>query len=1216
MVVFEQVLTSRLFQSASSAAGAGWWGFQIVDDAFTDGQPVPLDRALQDSALSGTFVYTASAPDLSTLQKTENFILAIDNILETIGSRALIFLPTGDSSQITRQIAQTVALKQRETQVSTNTGINVPLCNTGVFTAQLAPGALITVNDGGDGLIFDAGDNPSLSLAGPNGQPLSYTFQPDPLSTLHFAGTVQGTFTFTVYIKRSALSTELNWGFQTFIPNPHAGKNGDTILYLAAWLPLADGTLASPPDMLGFAPQINLVNPNNLLAASPTKLFFTGQNSNGGNPTTSLVSFYRTNAGKQITLYPVVDTSNGQQPAALIINPGYLKTPLLNGFCLAPEGDFIMAVDSGAVNQAAYLLCGMSGTETIAFLPFVDGQYPGYRLRFLSNQPSYAFSFPLLPSSPVGPPIDPTAIPLSNQYATAWGTVLPPPGGTGTPLYTAAPKGADLFGLDPTATSTRNGNLLVPLGPGAPLPGDLTFPLIPFAGFTAGTGEQNLTKAQLEQLERQIFSPVRRNIIAKDQSGFSAHAHVSLGLHSLESLKCPYNTTTPSGFISHVRCDGSWDQLLLAQVSPPGSSQVSLQMGFTKLQSQLQSAFQTNDLFLVIANRKFLGDPTAGTFMPPAQQTVLDKNLFFNTAAIGDWKFQASVGDKNQYSDYRNVMIVKGVKGKLTDLVISPEKWTMKDLFGAPSIQRPDGTVGGPDPSQLIPLANWMSDYFQAALAQADNPFFTNFCQLIQNESWTGVLLLRVDIANIPQDLAGILAGVNDPSAFYAHHLGIEISQIDVQNVQQKDASSLFGLVYYVDPNYLDTGPAHPIPPRDMNATYDFTLLTLKALFQNSALKKFDSLAQMILNRVFGSAVKKMGDGGNMYNAILLQGAFQKNGDAPVYSLASTSTNTYELDNNLLTLAEIDSAVMSTRDDGSTSGNVVSWIAMAGFMNFAVVKDTSDNTPKQPDFDIFSFGAAGSSGDLRQGLNFNNLGLRISFDKKSSSSATKNSFADGPPASDRVLEMVEGEISFNIAASTPREQSLYPNFQLELLGLQSGDDSTAPQSMGYLTVATPYGLQGVSKGPWHGLRCKLNLGTPGALASKVNLSSTLLLAWSDTSGSEDGAPGYQALVGIQLPGTGSGGDLFSLQSVIKLSIGVVQLYYNEQAKSFLLLLNEIALKIFGLLKVPPNGATAFFLFGNPNAQDSTGLGWYAIYNQDQPKPPQVAGAVIRVHPRP
>ena len=95
---------------------------------------------------------------------------------------------------------------------------------------------------------------------------------------------------------------------------------------------------------------------------------------------------------------------------------------------------------------------------------------------------------------------------------------------------------------------------------------------------------------------------------------------------------------------------------------------------------------------------------------------------------------------------------------------------------------------------------------------------------------------------------------------------------------------------------------------------------------------------------------------------------------------------------------------------------------------------------------------------------------------------------------------------------------------------------------------------------------------------------------------------FQALVGLQLPGTGPAGELFSLQTVLKLSIGVVRLLYNQDQRSFLLLMNEIAIKFLGLLKIPPNGATSFFLFGNPEATDPTGLGWYAIYNQDAPKP--------------
>ncbi|MCK5055654.1 MAG: hypothetical protein KAT34_03310, partial [Candidatus Aminicenantes bacterium] len=490
--------------------------------------------------------------------------------------------------------------------------------------------------------------------------------------------------------------------------------------------------------------------------------------------------------------------------------------------------------------------------------------------------------------------------------------------------------------------------------------------------------------------------------------------------------------------------------------------------------------------------------------------------------------------------------------------------------------------------SQLIPLSNWLSRYLQGVLENKDNPYFQDFARIIEDENWTGVLILKVDV-RIPSSLAGIIAGVYEPEKnLFAHHLGIEISQIDGTEVQQKDSSSLFGLVYYVNPDYDDSKAPHAIAPKDLNATFDFTLLTLKALFKNTRVAKFESLAQLVLNKIYGSAVEKLTvpdkvgkkEPGNVYNAILLEGAYQLNGDAPIYSLASTETNFYDMSNNILDEVVIETAQMSTRDEGSTSGKVVSWIAMSGYMTFTVLKDTSGSDKPLPDFDIFSFGMENG------GLSFSNLGIKIEYSDAES------------------LEMVEEEIAFNTAASKAREYSLFPNFQMELQGLVTGSGDNSPDGMGYATVATAYGLQGVSGKDWHGLVFKLNMGTPGALAAKINLSSALMLAWADDSGAQEGDTGYQALVGLQLPGAGAGGELFSLQTVIKLSVGMIRLDYNDdpKKKSFLLLLNEIALKFLGLLKIPPNGATSFFLFGNPDAKDSTGLGWYAIYNQDQKKP--------------
>src|SRR5262249_35125420 len=208
---------------------------------------------------------------------------------------------------------------------------------------------------------------------------------------------------------------------------------------------------------------------------------------------------------------------------------------------------------------------------------------------------------------------------------------------------------------------------------------------------------------------------------------------------------------------------------------------------------------------------------------------------------------------------------------------------------------------------------------------------------------------------------------------------------------------------------------------------------------------------------------------------------------------------------------------------------------------------------------------------------------------------------------DRVFTFNSGEIAFDIATSTPRPDSLFINFALTLEGLQTGPADTPPTKSGYLNVITSAKLTGVEGGRWYGLRYQLNMGTPGDLAGKINLTSYLVTAWSPNSPLADA---YRAMVGIALPGTGGGAKLISLQTVLSLSIGQLWLVRaasdKENEKTFLLMMTEIALKFLGILKIPTSGSTLFYLFGNPKSGGKpSGLGWYAMYNQE-PKQKAVA----------
>ncbi|HII93824.1 MAG TPA: hypothetical protein HA262_17200 [Methanosarcina sp.] len=156
-------------------------------------------------------------------------------------------------------------------------------------------------------------------------------------------------------------------------------------------------------------------------------------------------------------------------------------------------------------------------------------------------------------------------------------------------------------------------------------------------------------------------------------------------------------------------------------------------------------------------------------------------------------------------------------------------------------------------------------------------------------------------------------------------------------------------------------------------------------------------------------------------------------------------------------------------------------------------------------------------------------------------------------------------------------------------------------------------LSGVDQETWYGLKFRLNLGTPGELAGKVGLNANLLLAWSTLGGKDND---YKVEAGLHMPGASNGANLISLQNVLNLFFGSIKLIYAKekapsQKRRFMLQLNDIALKFLGLMKIPPNGATMFYLFGNPASEgEANGLGWYAMYRKDKDKTDTVTTNLI------
>jgi hypothetical protein len=258
---------------------------------------------------------------------------------------------------------------------------------------------------------------------------------------------------------------------------------------------------------------------------------------------------------------------------------------------------------------------------------------------------------------------------------------------------------------------------------------------------------------------------------------------------------------------------------------------------------------------------------------------------------------------------------------------------------------------------------------------------------------------------------------------------------------------------------------------------------------------------------------------------------------------------------------------------------------MWGYLNFdTMIAPASGEGETDYPLDTFSFGITINNDTLQQGLNYSNLYVNMSFNLNTPSVTT--------------FAFDASQIAFNSSQSNARPNSLYPNFALQINKLLSGNEESAPSGQGYLKLALP-GINATGlAGNWYGLQMTLNMGSPGELASSAGFNASLLIAWSP--GSKSAAPGYNAFVGIKLPGTSSNAKLLSIQGVLKLSIDKLSLQYVKDQNSYLLTLSNIALKLLGILKLPPGGNTDFLLFSNPNpGATAKSLGWYAAYNKSE-----------------
>jgi hypothetical protein len=872
----------------------------------------------------------------------------------------------------------------------------------------------------------------------------------------------------------------------------------------------------------------------------------------------------------------------------------------------APFGDFALSVDgvpAGTPEQR--LLPGLFGSEYLTFTTMPAGAPSPDLLRWRPCQPAYAPVYPFQsvslnnPSSGALVARLTTSIPVPGAAGfparTAWATIVAGQGSAAI-NYSAQPAGAPLYapdGIKPNSIAAATAADILGSAPplaALPTPAGFAVPVVPYTGIAAP-----VSGAEAGRFESEILSPTRKALITPHTTA-ALRAHRVAAQLSATAVETK-TATTPQGLLAEVPKNGHGNYRKVT-LAVPSDSQTMPDFAFCSLTEALTDALQTNQLFLVAVNNKNLG--TSVSWCPGQPRTDCeegDEAQFLNSIDIAGWTFVANIGADALPTDYRNVLIMKFCDGSLRDRLKNPNQWSSPADF---SQLAGTGTIDGAFASlALTGLATWLTDFVDAGIAKADGTdssqaaLYKNFKAIVTDNNWNGFIVLNADLplSALPAQIAGIGAGI-DLERFVGHHFGSSVSRIKANGdaLSIDGVSSLFGLIDYVDPTYAQNiasgGRAdNPIPIPTKNG-YGFTVLQLQVLFAQAKLKIFRSRIQLSMDALFSSPIQSTTFDGRAQTipALVLDGSALTQNGQTVYVYEQTRSYVFIPNSSAVNAIGVSRVQFNTLN-ADPGGRVNSRFLLWGSFDFTLMMQSGGDGQAQPvPFDFLSFGSVSpaqgeTEGTLGRGLSFANLQIQMGY-------------AEATP---QVVDFAfdPGNLAFDVAASAPRQKSLFNGFALQVTDFIAAPADKTPADYGFLPVLP----QGVSidrlKGPWYGIKYKLDMGTPGALASAAGFSSSFATIWAPASLRGDGFP--QIFAGLSLPGAAPAASAFSLQGVVKLSTGPIKLSYAPAADTtdsfYTLALEDIGIKILGIVKLPPSTTIRFFLFGDPAGKGS--LGWWA-----------------------
>ncbi|HEV3158268.1 MAG TPA: hypothetical protein VGZ00_13065 [Candidatus Baltobacteraceae bacterium] len=1170
--VFEPVLGSQLYVLTSTSDDRGWSGYLLLPGQNPPQGPLSIGQSLKD--FSGHYLFADSAPQLGTSGEVQAFVDKISSfVLQNYSANATICLWIKNAQDVTFgpypagscSFSYGFGLAGASLQSDFNHVIGRELTLViGQTTAFDIPGTAIILRG------LDSLQTQLLRLVTSPNDGLGPSIAPQ-RAVIPFTGSYRGCI-----LTSGLINTPMTLPFfKSGLRYTHGSSAGDVaqtfpVIRTQSAAVIAYSASLDPNDTFNEGPLVDLAagKLRTLFAIDATK-------------TPSLPSWLSAASGHSlsITAQGGVDANGGPTDGAGALVFERIGAASANpNVYLGFAGRFGMSVD-GLSNAPLKdeLLCGLFGTETIAFRPYSKTEAFD-ALCFTPQQRAYAPVFPYKNATLDDISANKPSFPLDDTYRTAWVSVRPTDAASVT--YRAQPEGSSLFALP--KTSLAGSDNLSPVTvldyhpTPATLPTDAAF-VVPFAAYAGvATATSQFPAGELPSFESRIIGAARKELIGKHTVASLRTAKAFLQAGAIAEAR--RLATTPQGLLAELAGEGDphYLKVTLAQ-SPPGPSTTG-EMAFFNLDAELQNALQTNQLFLVAVDRTHFGKPPG--------VTAANAPAFADAVTIEGWTMRAEIGEGVTATDYRNVLIMKFAEGSLLDRVGNPQDWTAASDFSRSSPNIPPELA-------LTGLSTWLQDYITQAvnLAKAGNSLYQNFATIAQDPHWKGILVLRatLDVDSLPEQLKGLAAGI-DLTQFLAHHFGVYASRVIVDGTTLKLAglSSLFGLVDYQLPafvaNVANNRADFPVVV-PIDGPYGFTVLQLQSLFNNSRVIDFRSRVQLTINQLFDSPVisNSSAVGTLPINAIVLKGAYERQGTADTYVYRTDALTLFNLNSNVLQAVAINRAQFNAQAAPVDANKTLdSRFLLWGALDFTVFTEKDGSAS-----DLFSFGSPPGTPANKQGTGLQFSGLAVHL---ASPVATPNTVT---------YTFDAGNLTLDPSASTPRPKSLFSTFALQLRNVIQAPGEKRPADYGFLTSTIPaVDLQKLS-GPWYGIVYKVTMGTPGALVSDAGFTSTLVTAWSPQSVRTDRKPA--GFIGLQLPGAAPGAKLLSLQGVLKVTVGSIDLLHvpikGHAEKAYNLRLNNIGLTFLGIAKLPPGATINFFLFGDPEGIGS--LGWYAAYIQDQ-----------------